>query len=109
MIRMFARASAADRARDQALLDEISPDMMQKLRREWRQSGVAVGLLLLLGGIHLLRQNGSFAYESLLTSFGVLSLLLSVVLLCTACFGQSLAAQEELSYRRQRGKWRWER
>jgi len=95
---------------NQSLIGEISPAMMQKLRRDWRQSSTAFALLFLLGGIHLLRQTESFAglNETWFTIFGVLNFVFSAAFFCAAYFGQTLAVQEELSYRRQQGKWRWE-
>ena len=107
---MFFKAGAADRAANQSLIAEIPPAMLQKLRRDWRQGSTAFGFLFLLGGFHLIGQNKPFTIfgETWLTIWGVLSLIIGAATLCVGHFGQSLAAYEELTYRRKHGKWRWE-
>jgi uncharacterized membrane protein HdeD (DUF308 family) len=95
---------------DQALIAEISPAMMQKLRRDWRQNSVAFGLLFLLAGKYLLGQNAtSMINETVFTVCGVSNLFFGGAFLIAAYFGRTLGVREELKFRRDNGKWRWER
>jgi hypothetical protein len=103
-------AKAADVTVDQTLVAEISPAMIRKLQSDWRLSKAAFGMFFMLAGIHLTGQNEpSFGLnETWLTIFGFLCLLFSVIWFCLAFFGPRLAVKEEVAYRRQHGKWRWE-
>jgi hypothetical protein len=96
---------------DAALIGEIAPAMALKLRRDWRQSNMAFGLLFMLGGTHLIGKSRPLVglSEGWLTAFGVLSLFFSAVFFFLAFFGQGMALKEELHFHRRNGKWRWER
>ena len=105
---MTTKTSARlDRVVKEALLAEIPLAMRMKLRRNWRQTCNFLGMFLLVGGIHLLSRTG--ASEAWFTGFGILSLVMAGLAFAGAIFAGKLSEHEELTYRRQHGKWRWER
>jgi hypothetical protein len=94
---------------DAALLSEIAPAMRKKLELDGVQRGIMTAntLIALAVVVGQARWHAGFAYQSEL-SFGALGI--AVAALCTLPFFlKKRSVSAELRYRRQHGKWRWER
>src|SRR5690242_11404562 len=97
---------------DEALLAEIAPAMLAKLKADSRRESTSTAFLLMVVG-------GWFApnlAKQLDNIFGLVVFLLgfaagvgALVVLVRCYLGQPSMLRDELRYRRQHGKWRWDR
>ena len=110
---------------DDTLLAEIAPAMLAKLKADSRQHGVSVGFLLTFAGgfliPNLVKQFGAPGSTGLppgqlgdwigplAALFAIASLICGAVVVVHAFIGQPAQLRTEVSYRRQHGKWRWDR
>ena len=97
---------------DAALIAELTPQMLAKLKADSREQAYSTALLFVF--------LGAFVFPNLAKQFegwfGVLLLLfvfplnvLAFVTMARSYIGQPSQLRAELKYRRQHGKWRWER
>jgi hypothetical protein len=94
---------------DAALLAEIVPAMRKKLEHEGAQRGVMTAntLVVLAAFFGQLMRQSDFTYQTEL-SFGAIGI--AVAALCTLPFFlKKRSVSAEVRYRREYGKWRWER
>lgn len=101
--------SSTTTASDEALIAEIAPAMLVKLREDGMAKGAAwaVVLMLLYGGFSKTDWGGFELYATPLYQWLLLPFLLAALSL--PHFIKRRGVLVEVRYRRQNGKWRWER
>ena len=105
----MALVTAASEASDDALIAEIAPAMRKKLEHDGFVKGVqfAVSLIALSLALQQLMLRSEYEYR-----FAVMFAGIAVAMVALAAFPVFLKKRSvatELRYRRQYGKWRWER
>jgi hypothetical protein len=105
-------AETAPTPSDEALLAEIAPAMLAKLKADSRQQGITTGILFAFINSFVLpafvKQTDGWL-ELFLILFGIVLCVCTLVTLVRAYIGQPSMLRDELRYRREHGKWRWER
>lgn len=110
---MIARAATQTEATpsDEALLAEITPPMLAKLKLDSRLQSSAIAGLLMAPSIlapELSKQfDIGFGIPLRVLTFGLS--VCAVVILFRALLRTPPMLRQELRYRREHGKWRWER
>jgi hypothetical protein len=95
---------------DAALIAEIAPAMKEKLRRDGYGRGLAIGLQVLFLTMLVSRQIGDMESIAHPMQFIVaLSVMAIGVLVLLPLYMRKIGLSSELRYRRQHGKWRWDR
>jgi hypothetical protein len=97
---------------DAALIAELTPQMLAKLKADSRQQALSTNLLFVSLGVFVLpnlaKQFDGWA-GPLLLLIGVALNIYALAMIARSYIGQPSMLRDELRYRRQHGKWRWER
>ena len=103
-----ATASSSD-STDQALIAEIAPAMLKKLERDGLEKGILQGLSLIVLSLALQQMmlHSEFKYRFAVMFAGIAVAIVGLAALPVLRKKRNVAG--ELHYRRQHGKWRWER
>lgn len=99
-------------AKDADLIAEIAPTMLAKLKADSRQQACSKAFLCVFLGAFVL-PNLAKQIDGwpgvLLFLFGIALNIFGIVKIARSYIGQPSMLGDELRYRRQHGKWRWER
>lgn len=106
------KSEATSAPSDEALIAEITPAMLTKLKADSRQQAISQGFVFMFLAVFVF-PNFAKQFDGWL---GVSAILLAlaffifaVVTMFRSFFGQPSVLRDELAYRRRHGKWRWER
>jgi len=99
-------------AQDADLIAEIAPVMLAKLKADSRQHACSNSLLFVFLGVFVLptlakQFDGWIGVVLLLV--GIALNIFGLVMIARSFIGQPSMLCDELRYRRQHGKWRWDR
>ena len=97
---------------DETLLAEITPPMLAKLKMDARQQSVGLAFVLMVAGAYFVPDlskqfDNGFGIPLKVLSFAMN--ICAVVIMFRALLRTPPMLRIELRYRRQHGKWRWER
>jgi hypothetical protein len=94
---------------DDELIAQITPAMLEKLTHDSRWGAFWMGIALCFSGAFIahVKTFGGIV-DILFGFFGVAAAACGFVIIARSCLGQPSMLRTELSYRRLRGKWRWE-
>ena len=97
---------------DEALIAEIAPPMLAKLRRDGRSQLIWISCATILAANLLMSGKGLIFGETFNVFFvglGVACLIVGIAGLCVLRRYGDLMVKAEVNYRRKHGKWRWDR
>jgi hypothetical protein len=104
------RSETAPSPTDEDLIAQITPAMLEKLTHDSRWGAFWMGMVLCFSGFNI-ASDKTFGgiVDILIGFFGVAVAACGLVIIARSCLGQPSMLRDELRYRRQHGKWRWER